>query len=236
MVFNLPRKIQALICFLFLIFLATTFAIFQVNPKKEAALYFLPVGQGDSSLVISSNGEKILIDAGPGESVTHELAKIISPSDHYLDVVIISHTDKDHIAGFISVLEKYDVGIVLGTGRNNPTEVYQALRKQITEKQIPFVGLQEGDSVRLSGMKLSFLAPSAQEVLGSAENETSLVFKLETSELKALYTGDISTAVEERITKDHDVDVDILKVAHHGSKFSSSQIFLQEVTPLLAVI
>ena len=221
---------------LFVLTAISAFFLLKSIPNNSA-VYFLPVGQGDSSLIILETGEKILIDAGPSNQVQSELAKILPTYDRYLDLLIISHGDKDHIAGFVEILERYSVGAVIGTGRKNETEIYQSISAKIKAKQIPFLGLKEKDSIQIGTVKLTILAPSEQEVFSGAQNEASLVLLLQNSTYNILYTGDIGEAVEKRIAQDYpNLHVQVLKVAHHGSRFSSSEEFLANFHPEVAVI
>jgi len=185
---------------LFVLTAISAFFLLKSIPNNSA-VYFLPVGQGDSSLIILETGEKILIDAGPSNQVQSELAKILPTYDRYLDLLIISHGDKDHIAGFVEILERYSVGAVIGTGRKNETEIYQSISAKIKAKQIPFLGLKEKDSIQIGTVKLTILAPSEQEVFSGAQNEASLVLLLQNSTYNILYTGDIGEAVEKESRK-----------------------------------
>jgi competence protein ComEC len=156
--------------------------------------------------------------------------------DRYIDLVIMSHPQLDHFGGLIEVLKKYEVGAFLGSGRKGSIGEYKELHRQITAHAVPYIEVREGDVLALGDSKISILGPSPSEVLSGELNDTMVVALLETPTIKALYTGDIGFSNEERISKQYDIDVDVLKVGHHGSRFSSGENFLKKVAPAIAVI
>ncbi len=212
-------------------------AVFGGSSGGTTTLYFLNIGQGDSSFIQLASGAQVLIDGGPsGKALLENLAKIMPAQDRYIDLVIMSHPQLDHFGGLIDVLKKYEVGAFIGSGRKGQVAAYKELHAQIEKHAVPYVEVREGDAIAIGDAKISILGPSPSEVLSGELNDTMVVALLETSDIKALYTGDIGFANEERIAKQYDVDVDVLKVGHHGSRFSSGEYLLKEVTPSVAVI
>lgn len=199
-------------------------------------LYFFDVGQGDGQLVLLSGGEKVLIDGGPTGAVLDGLGRVLSPLDRRIDVVMMTHPQLDHFAGLIEVLNLYDVGVFVGSGRVADVEAYRELREALMKNEVPYVQMKEGDAIMIGDARLDILGPSDEEVLSGELNDSSLVALLTVPEFKALYTGDIGFMVEERLVRDYDIDVDVLKVGHHGSRFSSGEVFLKEITPAISVI
>ncbi|KKQ22349.1 MAG: internalization-related competence protein ComEC/Rec2 protein [Candidatus Wolfebacteria bacterium GW2011_GWC1_37_10] len=225
----------------FLIFLAV-FDVFvwqkiifgKSGDKSE--IYFLDVGQGDSQLVVLPGNVKILIDGGPNNKVVKELDYILGSTERYIDLVVMSHPQYDHFAGLIDVLNRYKAGIFIYNGREGEILAFRDLKDVLSERGVPLIALVGGDKIRYQNSKLEIISPS-EELLKSKElNDTSLVMKLESNGLKALFTGDIGIKVENYLLKNFDIDADVLKVAHHGSKFSSSELFLEEATPEISVI
>lgn len=211
----------------------------RVRPGGELTLAFLNVGQGDSSLIEIPNGREpiqILIDGGPDASVLRELGKILPPSDRYLDLLVMTHPQLDHFAGFLNVLERYDVGAFVSPGRRGETGAYRELADLLAAGRVPYVVLTEGDAIRAGDSELAAFGPSPQERLSGELNNSSLVLMLSSGDLRALYTADIGADVEQRLTRDYDLRAHILKVPHHGSRFSSSEAFLAEVQPAVAMI
>lgn len=205
-------------------------------PSSALNMYFLDVGQGDGNLVVLPGGPKILIDGGPDKSVLNELDKILSPTDRYIDLVMLSHSQLDHFAGFIPALERYRVGAFLWNGRAGEISAWRELKNVLEDKEIPIIVLGAGDSIIYKGNKIAILSPDGKLINDAELNNTTLVAELESNGVKTLFTGDIGFEVENYLTNKYDLNVDVLKVPHHGSKYSSGTNFLNEATPLISII
>lgn len=210
--------------------------VLKSDAKSETALYFLDIGQGDSQLVVLPNNIKVLIDGGPTGAVLGNLAEVLSPVDRRIDVLMMTHPQLDHFGGLIDVLNTYQVGVFVGSGRRADVEAYQELHDALVKNNVPYVQLVEGDALKIGDSRFDILSPSLQESFSGELNDSSVVALLTTPDFKALYTGDIGENIETRLVRDHDINVDVLKVGHHGSRFSSSDTFLQEVSPAISVI
>lgn len=206
------------------------------GPGLIPGLYFFNIGQGDSELIIFPGGITMLIDGGPNSSVLKNLSALLPVQDRYLDLVVMSHPQLDHFGGLIDVLKQYEVGAFIGSGRAGTTASFNALSEVIQDKQISYVQLKEGDLIRMGEAVVTVLAPSPLEWESKELNDTALVFLIQTPEYRALYTGDIGANVEARLVRDYNLKANVLKVGHHGSRFSSSDLFLAEVLPDIAVI
>jgi competence protein ComEC len=204
--------------------------------NKNLELYFLDVGQGDSELVILPNGPKVLIDAGPNNKVISELASVLRPTDRYIDLIVLSHPQTDHFTGLIDVLKRYQIGAFIFNGRSGTANSWSELVKVIGENEIPVVILAGGDKIHYLDSQFNFLLPDKNFIESSDLNETALVPLLQSQNAKILFTGDINTKIEDYLVQKYDLDIDILKVAHHGSKYSSSENFLKSISPKIAVI
>lgn len=205
----------------------------------ETGIHFLDVGQGDATLIILPGGVKMLIDAGPGDSVIGELESVMPPKDRYIDIAMISHPQRDHFGGLQELLERYTVGIVLTNGRDadaGSEGEWEELKRSIEEEGIPVVVLERGDVVRNGASSLSALWPEKKFLQSADLNDTAIVALLRTGELAALFTADIGADIEKILAEKDDLRATILKVGHHGSKYSSSEEFLKEVSPGIAVI
>lgn len=204
-------------------------------------LYFLNVGQGDSELIELPGGVQILIDGGPDKSVLFELAEVMPSSDRYLDLMVMTHAQTDHFAGFVDVLDRYKIGAIIITGREGESKTWNDFRNLLEEKQIPVILVEAGDKITYGENLLEVLSPD-QELLADKEiNESSIVLKLESQNIKALFTGDAGFKTENYLQSrtssgGGQLDVDVLKVAHHGSKYSTGANFLAATTPLVSVI
>lgn len=204
---------------------------------KDKVVFF-DVGQGDSIFIESSSGHQILIDGGPGSRVLENLSRELPFWDRSLDLVILTHPDYDHISGLIDVLQRYDVDAVLWNGVVRETSEYDAWMREL--EYVERVVIADGRGrVAWDRFELEILHPfeSREGEVMEASNDTSIVAKLTGGKKSVLLTGDISGSVERQIALAYpDLKADVLKVAHHGSRFSSNPIFLTKVQPSLAVI
>jgi competence protein ComEC len=232
-------RAAAIIFFSVLIFDAVVWwqIFFSDSDNNLLRLYFLDVGQGDSEFIRFPGGVDVLIDGGPPNGkVLEELSSILSPGDTYIDIVIMSHPQLDHFGGLIDVLKKYRVGVFVGSGRVGDTTAYDELGRVLEERGVPYVALREGDAIRNKNVLLDIIGPHARDFSSKELNNTSLVAMLSYNNFRALYTGDIGFDVEKNLLTTHDLRADVLKVPHHGSKFSSGSAFLAEIHPKVAVI
>jgi competence protein ComEC len=179
-----------------------------------------------------------MTDAGPDSKIVNSLEKSISHSRKLIDVAIISHPEIDHFNGFNYVLDHYRVGVFVINGRDRPPEIRQwaELMKKIKDQNIPLVTLGEGDSIRYGSNRIDFISPGPQFVASAELNDGALVEKIQTPDFRALFMADAGINVEEYLRGRYDLHADILKVGHHGSKYSSGIEFIRAVQPALAVI
>ncbi|MGC9599184.1 MAG: hypothetical protein ABSE18_02245 [Minisyncoccia bacterium] len=208
--------------------------------------YFLDVGQGDSELVVFPSGAKIMTDAGPKagqtSAVIDALEKVLPQNDRYIDIAIISHPDSDHFAGYLDILDRYEIGAFIYNGRDGASDAWQQLMEKIDAKRIPLVTLGAGDRIHCGTNVIDILSPDGAFAQSAETNDTSLVELVRadpggTDAFRTLLTGDAPFSVENYLLKNGvDVRADILKVAHHGSKYASGSAFLRTVDPKAAVI
>ncbi len=205
--------------------------------NSEPEFYFLDVGQGDSELVVFPGNVKIMTDAGPDQKVVKSVERAIG-SDTYIDIGIVSHPQLDHFNGFNFLLDKYKFGAFIINGRDDTKTVHEwpELLKKIHEKHIPLITLGAGDNILFASNSISMLSPNAAYIQSGELNDTGFVELIQTGGARALFTADIASNVEEYVSKKFDIRADILKVPHHGSKYSSSDLFLGAVKPKVAVI
>jgi competence protein ComEC len=206
---------------------------------QQNQIYFLDVGQGDSSLINLKNNVSILIDAGPNSKVNQSLARIFKTKRNYIDLAIITHPQLDHFGGFLSLLNKYDFGAFIINGREGDDKVkniYNELINQIKNKNIPIITLEAGDKIIFKDNLIEVLSPDKNWFQSAELNDTGLVLKIKTSDFISLFTADIDSFLEDYLISKYDLKANILKVAHHGSKYSSNENFIFRVSPNLALI
>jgi len=199
---------------------------------------FLDVGQGDAIYIETPDGVQVLIDGGPDRGVLTELASVMPLFDRTLDVLVATHSDKDHIGGLVDVLSRYDVLNIVRTENKNDTsvtEIFAALGAKETDKlHIASAGqqLQLGASTTLA--VLSPLGdPSAWE-----SNASSIVAQLQYGDIAFMLTGDAPIGIEDYLVESYGelLQSDVLKLGHHGSKTSSGEAFLKAVLPSYAIV
>jgi competence protein ComEC len=239
------RKSETLTILALIIFAALTVAAWHEvivgRPPSSAAAHFLDVGQGDAELVVLPGGVKVLTDAGPdSRAVTQSLDRVLQSTDRYIDLAIISHPQLDHFGGFAGLLDRYRIGAFIVNGRSDTPAAaeWQALIGKITEQGIPIVVLRAGDRIRYADSSIEIVSPDAEMAQSGDLNDTGFVERVQAPGLRVLLTADIDSNLEERLvqTRGSSIVADILKVAHHGSKYSTSDAFLRAIDPLLAVI
>ena len=199
--------------------------------------YFLPVGEGDSELIVTKTGAKILIDGGPANSLALEsLDKIIAPSDRYLDLVVMTHAQLDHFGGLMDVIKSYRIGMFVWNGVENATETFKNLKRSMAERGVASIALKEGDRVTIGDTAMEILSPSAALLAGGDLNDSALIIEVDAGDIRSLFMSDVSSRVEEEIVRGIGGAINVLKVAHHGSKGASSGKFLRALSPDIAII
>lgn len=215
-------------------------AVFAQVPDNNLKVYFFDVGQGAAVFIEAPNKNQVLIDGGPDETIVAKLSKIMSFYDRNIDLLILTHPDADHLNGLIEVLKRYEVKQILETGAFDNSTSYQVWHNLIAEKKIPVKIAQVGEIIKIgSGIKMDILYPlqNLENKVIPDSNAGSIVSRLVYDKNSFLFTGDADQRIEwQMISSGLNLDSDILGVAHHGSKNSTSELFLEKVTPEAAVI
>ena len=203
------------------------------SPNLEVV--FFDVGQGDSIFIKTPDGFQVLIDGGPGLAVLEKLGQEMAFYDRTIDLMILTHPEHDHLFGLLGVLKRYEIKNILWTGIVRDTAEYQEWIRLIKEEGANIIIAEVGQKIVLSeNIYLFIIYPfenlENQEV--KYTNDSSIVAELVFNDISFLFTGDISKKIEKQLS----VNSDILKIAHHGSKTSTSLEFLEIVSPELAVI
>lgn len=206
-------------------------------PAGNPEIYFLDVGQGDSELVVLPGNVKVLIDGGPNGKTLDNLSAVLPKFDRHIDLVVMTHPDADHFAGLIDVVRRYDIGTFISSGEAKDTATFREFDKALGENKIPRIVLAEGDAIKYGGDEFKILSPARNFEITKNSNGDALVIKyISANGEKALFTADIDFAAENALMKKYDLKSDILKIAHHGSKYSSGGNFLEKVDPAISVV
>lgn len=232
----MKRKIKRIVYILFSIGIIVLAVIIYRTPADEYTVTFIDVGQGDSA-VISGSGVNILVDAGTDKDAENIKVALDRLKVTELDLVILSHLDSDHISGMSKLIKCYSIKKII-TGKISQSYIPEStsiddFKASLGLKKIPLSMVKTGDKLKIKNVDVSVLSPG--EEYGDS-NDDSAVVKLKCGSKALLFTGDISTEVENKITGKGTLKADFLKVAHHGSHQATSQKFLDEVNPSFAVV
>lgn len=210
-----------------------------LDSTKDGLLhvYALDVGQGDAIFIQSQAGTQILIDGGPGNKILSSLNKVMPRADNTIDMVILTHPDYDHIAGLLPVLEKYEVGIIAESGGVSDSDIYQEFIKLRDEEVDEVTLLKSGDRIVLDEeTRLDVILPE-KGVVHKKSNEGVIVAKLLYGDVSLLLTGDAERSTEARLLQsEFPLASTVLKVPHHGSRFSSTNALLAAVRPKFSLV
>ncbi|MFZ5925719.1 MAG: ComEC/Rec2 family competence protein [Bacillota bacterium] len=204
--------------------------------KAELVVHFIDVGQGDSILVQTPSGKTMLIDGGPVEASERLLSYLKTSGVERIDVLVATHPHADHIGGLQEVLRTFPVGLVVDPGKVHTTATYERFLTLVDQKDIPFRLGRAGDEITLdSELEVDVLNPA--EPLPESVNDCSVVIKISYGKVSFLLTADVEKEAENAMLgRGADLQATVLKVAHHGSRSSSSPWFLKKVKPRVAVI
>jgi len=229
--------------FLFFINVLAWLVVYNLIQPQFLEVNFFDVGQGDAIFIETPQRQQILIDGGPSSNILEKLSKEMPFWDRTIDLVILTHPERDHLTGLIEVLKRYKVENILWTGVIRDTPEYKEWQKLVKEENAKIFIAKFGQKINMAVSDITsyfnVLHPSenleGQEFKDS--NNTSVIAKLIFGENSFLFTGDAYKSTEqELIDRGVDLNSDVLKVGHHGSKTSSSEEFVKEVSPEIAVI
>jgi competence protein ComEC len=212
---------------------------FYSRPSPNLNLYFLDVGQGDAIYIRTPTGEDALIDGGPDDSILQKLGEVMPPTDHEINLVILSHPHADHLKGLLEVLSRYKVDEILQTDVEYDSETFLTWQKQILDKQIPNHLARAGVERNLGEAKILILYPDDSFVGQKIDNlnNASVVSKVSYKNFAALLPGDLEKDKQAKLLETRqDFSAQVFKIPHHGSDTAANQPFLEAVSPKLAII
>lgn len=213
-------------------------AVFAEERGGFLTVAFLDVGQGDAIFIEAPNGNQVLIDGGAGSAVFAPLGEMMPFYDRTIDIVVATHPDADHIGGLPEVLRRYEVDFFIDPGVSSDTGIYDALIRARDESRAEYIVARRGMEIALGGgAVLEILFPD-RDMEGADTNDASIVLKLVYGDTSFLLTGDSPQKIEKYLVfiDGKNLDVDVLKAGHHGSKTSSSESFIGYTSPDYAII
>lgn len=238
------NKISLIILFIAIIgYIITTYSNY-LNPSQanetrnqnivttDLKVYFFDVGQADS-ILITNNGHNMLIDAGNNEDGP-KLVKYIKEDLGIteFDYLIGTHPHEDHIGGLDDIINNFDIKKIYLPDITTTTKTFEDVLDAISSKELTITIPKIGETFKLGEADFTILYTGTNS---SDLNSTSIITKMIFGKYSYLFTGDTTSDIEKTIL-DQNIDIDVLKVAHHGSKYSSSLEFLEKTTPSYAII
>lgn len=203
--------------------------------NKQTKIVFCNVGQGDASYMRIHNKIDVLIDTGPDNSVLNCLGHYMPFFDRKIEIVILSHPDKDHIAGLIPLLSRYYIQTIVFPPFETKTNTYNQVKKKIIEKNVKTIIGQRGLSFNIDKDNITILSPNNVQDCSKA-NECSVIALFSENKYTTLFTGDASIKEILSLPKHSIKNLSLLKIPHHGSKNGLSSSFFKLADPVVSVI
>lgn len=204
------------------------------NGVQDLSMHVIDVGQG-LSLLFESDGHYLLYDGGDSDYSSKVVSYLQEQGVQTLDYVVASHYDADHLNGVVGALHAFEVDTVLAPDYETDTKIYQSFINTVVEKELDVIHPYAGVKYALGNSSFTVLAPEEEEY--SDDNDYSIVLRFVCGKTSYLVSGDATTlSEEEMLAGGLELDSDIYVAGHHGSASSSSQEFLDAVSPDIAVI
>lgn len=218
-----------------------------VQNHGKMIIYFIDVGQGDSTLIRTAKNKTILIDGGGSENSSFDVgAKTLLPylldrKITVLDYVVISHFDTDHCGGILYLMEHLKVKNIIISKQGKESGNYNKFKNIVLDKGISVIFVKKGDKIKIDNETyMDILFPGNNLISDNILNNNSIVTKICYNNFSILFTGDVEEIAENEICSQYNttnkLKANILKVAHHGSKTSSTAEFIKMVKPQIALI
>jgi competence protein ComEC len=236
---NIFQKYKQLIVgfFLLFIFLGGVFWGYLHLQKYyfsgKIRVVFFQIERGDATYIKTPHGKEVLIDAGQNLSILSQLEKYRPFYDRHIDTIVITHPDSDHYYGFLEVLKRFSVDNIVVTGVKKDDPKYLEVFEIAERKNISLIYADTTKDFEVDNVFFDILFPLNSLYLSEKnDNNTSLVIKMSYAGKSILLTGDLEEEMEEELLRAGvDVEADIVKAGHHGSKSSSSLPFIEAVSP-----
>ena len=223
------------------IILSLSIIILNIIPK-DLRIHFIDVGQGDSTFIETPHNKTILIDGGGSLSESFDVGEktllpyILDRGYTKIDYIFITHFDQDHVGGILTLLKEIKIGKIFIGEQFEECENYDKFINIVKQEKLEVTKIKKGDKIIIDNIIFNILFPDIENPIEeNSLNNNSIVMQMKYKSITALFTGDIEEIAEEQIIKEN-IEADILKIAHHGSKTSSTQKFLEKVKPKIALI
>jgi competence protein ComEC len=216
------------------------FVLNEYDKQIMLEIFVLDVGQGDATLIRSPDGKTMLVDGGRGDSVMYLLDRYLNHYDLWIDVVISTHADADHIEGLLAVIDKYEIGELLWTKSSKNSALNSWYKYKVKDLGINSYIVDSFDDFRLGCcIEVDLIWPlDTQSVYHADSNESSVAIVIEYADFQMYLAGDLGYENEEKAIQlyDNPESIDVMKVSHHGSLSSTSEALVRRIDPLVGVI
>jgi len=236
----MPKRPLLLLSTAALILLNAAVWAFLAWPRERTlTVSFLDIGQGDSIFIRGPTGREVVVDGGPDRSVLRELPKVMGPLDRSIDLVVETHPDADHITGLTYVLDRYAVGAFMDPDRPDDTQVSKTLMADVAKEPgaTRVIG-RAGERIDLGGGAYADVLSPSGDVSQIPTNNGSIVMRVVYGDTSFMLTGDAPSPIEDYLVGKYGaaLKTDVLKAGHHGSKYSTDDLWLATVAPAVVVI
>ena len=219
----------------------------KVLPRNYVEINVIDVGQGDSIHISTSNRKNILIDCGGSEGSDYDVGNnvlvpyLLDNTNGNVDLVFISHFHEDHAEGLFAILDKLNLKAIALSRNQQNNPLYEEIISIACNKGVKLIYMNIGDKVIVDGVEFEMIYGGLEAEKTSNLNNCSMVIKMTANNKTMLFAGDAEIEEEQELIKKYQsrktkLDVDILKVSHHGSRTSSSEDFLKVVSPSISLI
>lgn len=199
-------------------------------------IHYFDVGEGDSALV-ACDDHYLLIDGGPSSSSSFLYSYLKENQITYLDYIVCTHAHEDHVGGLSGALNYASVGVAFCSVTEYDGRAFQSFLKYLNKQEASITVPNPGDTFSLGSASAQFIGPIDMNLAEINANNSSIVLKITYGETSFLFTGDAESEEESSLVNAHfDLTCDVLKIGHHGSYTSSSDVFLKAVQPKYCVI
>ncbi len=222
------KQISFLLLLLFTCYMLST----SLKEANRFMVHFIDVGQGDAILLQYKNAN-VLIDTGIEAEYSQLYRYLHKKSVKKIGTLIVTHPDSDHMGAADYVMRDFSVKRIYMTTYKSKTKEYKEMLRAIKKYKVERINVKEGSTIPVGSLKSMVLSANAK---AEKSNDSSIVLLLQHGENKFLFASDAPAKVESKIKEKYDIDVDVLKVAHHGSKSSSPIAYLKEVSPEYSII
>ena len=210
-----------------------TSSVTQTVGASGLEVHFIDVGQGDATL-IKADGHAMLIDAGENDKGTAVQLYLQKQGVEQLDYLVLTHTDSDHIGGADVIVTKLDIGQIFMSDFKKDNKTYRELMDSMKYRHMTFSTPEVGAEYELGSATFTVIAPN--DTYEDANN-SSMALILDYGDSSFLFSGDCEEEAEQdMLANGLNLDVDVYQVGHHGSKSSSTEEFLDAMSPEYAVI